>query len=184
VEQAAEQALILRAQAGDRDAFAELAEEYWGRIYRFLCKTLRCAHTAEDLTQDVFLKAWAALKTFQAGTSIRAWLFRIASNRFIDSRRGPRGLPVAILPATLASREPGPVGVALADECQARIDRAVEMLPVDLRSVFLLRVQEGLPFAEIAEMFEITEETARWRLFKARQMLLNDLGDYLDKPNS
>jgi RNA polymerase sigma-70 factor (ECF subfamily) len=180
VEREAEEALIRRAQGGDQDAFAELAEEYWGRIYRWLLKTIRCPHTAEDLTQDVFLKAWSALGSFQAGTSFRAWLFRIAGNRFIDTRRGPRGLPVAILPATLTSREPGPVGVALAGECQARIDRAVELLPVDLRAVFLLRVQEGLPFADIALMFDITEETARWRLFKARQMLLNDLGDYLD----
>jgi RNA polymerase sigma-70 factor (ECF subfamily) len=183
VDATTEHAWIDRAQAGDHAAFAALADAYWGRVCRWLRGMTRCPHTAEDLTQDVFLRAWSSLGTFTPGTSFRAWLFRIAANRFIDVRRGPRGKSARILPAALSGRDPGPVAVILADECQARVRSAIERLPAAFRAVFLLRIQEGLPFADIAVALRVTEETVRWRLFKARQRLLQELGDYLDGPS-
>ncbi len=85
--------LIRRAREGDREAFADLAGCYWGRLHRWLAALTHNAHTAEDLTQDVFLKAWVKLRSFRARTHFRAWLFRIAGNCYLDSRRGPRGAP-------------------------------------------------------------------------------------------
>src|SRR5262249_40714408 len=83
---ATEDAWIEQARAGDRAAFTALVDVYWGRIFRWLRGMTRCSHLAEDLTQDVFLKAWTALASFEPGTSFRAWLFRIAANRFVDTR--------------------------------------------------------------------------------------------------
>jgi RNA polymerase sigma-70 factor (ECF subfamily) len=180
VDAATEHAWIDRAQSGDHAAFASLADAYWGRVCRWLRGMTRCPHTAEDLTQDVFLRAWSALGTFVPGTSFRAWLFRIAANRFIDVKRGPRGKKARMLPTALSGRDPSPVAVLLADECQARVQSAIERLPAAFRAVFLLRIQEGLPFGDIAVALGVTEETVRWRLFKARQRLLEELGDYLD----
>jgi RNA polymerase sigma-70 factor (ECF subfamily) len=173
--------LIERAQQGDREAFAGLVDRYWVPIFRWLHSLCERSHTAEDLTQDVFLKAWSALGTFQPGTSFRAWLFRIARNALIDSQRGPRGKPPAPMPETLASSEPGPVQTLLGQECQTLVQQAVARLPGPLRTAFLLRTREDLSHTEIAEALGITEETARWRLFKARQLLLKELGPYLDE---
>ena len=184
MEKALEDTLVRRAQQGDRPAFMALVEHYWGRLYRWLLGLARCPHAAEDLAQDAFLRAWTMLDTFQAGTSFRAWLFRIGGNRFLDTRRGPRGKPTRPLPASLSQHEPGPVGVVIAQECQAQVEQAIARLPLPLRSAFLLRTQEGMPFAEIAHTLGVTEETVRWRLFKARQQLLRELREYLDGPTS
>ena len=68
---------ILAAQAGDRQAFARLVDAYWDRLFRWLFHLTRDRHRAEDLTQETFLKALAALDSFRAGSNFRAWLFRI-----------------------------------------------------------------------------------------------------------
>ncbi len=171
---------IVKAQGGDRAAFMELTERYWGRVYRWVLSLSRCTHLSEDVTQETFLKAWCNLASFQPGTSFRAWLFRIASNRFLDLRRGVRGKRPEQLPETLVSQEPGPIAVALSNECQTRLNQACELLPTSLRSAFLLRVRDGLEFDDIGRILGVSPETARWRLFKARQFLLNHMGEYLD----
>jgi RNA polymerase sigma-70 factor (ECF subfamily) len=181
VDHTDEQLLIERARAGDRPAFARLVDVYWGRVFRWLRKMSHCAATAEDLTQDVFLRAWRGLGTWEPGTNFRAWLFRIAANRFLDSRRGPRAREPLPLTDTLPSRQSGPVSAVLSDEARSLMVRAVERLPLALRAVFLLRMQEKLPFADIAASLGIREATVRGRLFKARRHLLRDLRDYLDR---
>jgi RNA polymerase sigma-70 factor (ECF subfamily) len=176
-----EQTWLRQAQAGQREAFARLVDAYWPRIHRWLWGLTRNAHAAEDLTQDVFLKAWAKLDTFQAGTHFRAWLFRLACNSFLDSRRGPRGLPVLPLPANAAGRDPDPVATLCSREIQIHLDAALHRLPLKFRAPFLLRMQEELPFEEIGKALGLTKETARWRVFKARKRLLQDLGPLLDR---
>jgi RNA polymerase sigma-70 factor (ECF subfamily) len=176
-----EQSWIHLSQQGDREAFARLVERYWVRIYRWLLGMTRNAHAAEDLTQDAFLKAWGKLATFQAGTHFRAWLFRLAMNCFLDSRRGPRGNQPRSLPAAAAGREPEPVATLLSQETHTLVEAALERLPLPFRAPVLLRLQEELSFQEIGRVLGLTEETARWRVFKARQLLLKDLGPVLDK---
>ncbi len=181
MDQSQEQAWIRQAQAGDAAAFARLVEDYWGRIHRWLFGLTRNAHAAEDLTQDVFLKAWAKLHTFAAGTYFRAWLFRLASNCFLDSRRGPRGIPTQPLPPAAAGRDPDPVATLCTQETQTKVEAALARLPLKFRGPFLLRMQEELSFQEIGRTLGLTEETARWRVFKARQLLLKTLGPVLDR---
>jgi RNA polymerase sigma-70 factor (ECF subfamily) len=142
------------------------------------------SHAAEDLTQDVFLKAWAALPGFQGSGGFRAWLFRIAENSLIDSRRGPRGIPPSPLPETLAARDPGPIATVLGRESQTLVLDACSRLPAKLRSALLLRTQAGLTFEEIAEVLQVSEETVRWRVFKARHLLMNELKAHLDDTGS
>src|SRR2546428_126816 len=75
----------------------------------------------------------------------------------------------------------GPVATLVGRETQARVAAAVARLPQLLRAPFLLRTQEELGYREIAQVLELTEETVRWRVFKARQVLLQELGPYLDR---
>lgn len=166
-----EQVLIRQAQEGNREAFAGLVETYWERLYRWLYHLAHDRHAAEDLAQEAFLKALANMHRFQAGTNFQAWLFRIAYNRFVNHyRRASRAR--APMPAHLVASGPGPVEEAVGREARQNLARAIGRLPHDYRAALLLRAEEGLSFREIAAVLDTTEETARWRVFKARQKLL------------
>lgn len=171
---AQESDLIEQAQAGDRTAFAVLIERYWDRLYRWLYQLTRDAHAAEDLTQETFLKAFAAIKRFQAGTNFRAWLFRIGHNNFVNLHRS-RGASRQPMPVEAPANQDGPVDEVLSREAMQQLARAVGRLPAEFRAAFLLRVEEGMSFKVMAAVLKITEETARWRVFKARQRLLQTL---------
>jgi RNA polymerase sigma-70 factor (ECF subfamily) len=165
---------ITAAKAGDRQAFARLVERYWDRLYRWLCQMTRDPHRAEDLTQETFLKALVGLDTFRPGTNFRAWLFRIAHNNFVNLKRGERK-GVQSLPDAVADDDTPAADAAADREALRMVAAAVAELPPDYRAAILLRADGGLSFKEIATALHTTEETARWRVFKARQKLVKVL---------
>jgi RNA polymerase sigma-70 factor (ECF subfamily) len=181
----AEEAHLIRdAQKGDRASFAVLIDRYWDRLYRWLYHLTRDRHAAEDLTQETFLRALAAVKSFRPGTNFRAWLFRIGHNNFVNQKRAERRTK-----HQLAEDAPAPdTGTAehTAENREALevVARAVADLPPDFRAALLLRVDEGLSFREVAKVLGTTEETARWRVFKARQKLMKVLSPELLPPGA
>jgi RNA polymerase sigma-70 factor (ECF subfamily) len=177
-----EDRLLRSAQKGDRNAFAALVEHYWDRLFRWLYHLTHDRHAAEDLTQETFLRAFGALNRFQAGTNFGAWLFRIGHNALANQRRATRRREP--LPAEFPGREIDPVDEALSREAMQELARAVGKIPDEFRGAFLLRVEEGLSFREIADVLGLTEETARWRVFKARQRLLTLLAAHLEREKS
>jgi RNA polymerase sigma-70 factor (ECF subfamily) len=180
VQPGEEQLLIASAQKGDRQAFAVLIERYWDRLYRWLFHLTHHRQTAEDLAQEAFLKAFANLARFRADSNFHAWLFRIAYNSFVNQWRGEIRARQAF-PQHLRAPERGPVDQLLSRETLQLLARAVGRLPADYRAAFLLRVEEGLSFHEIGAVLNIKEETARWRVFKARQKLMRVLAPELDR---
>ena len=166
-----EERLIRAAQKGDRPAFAALVEGYWDRLYRWLYHLAHDRHTAEDLAQETFLKAFAGLHRFRAGTNFAAWLFRIAHNNFANQRRATARAREP-LPEDAAADDAGPAEEAESREALEGLARALGRLPPEFRAALLLRAEQGLSFRQIAEALDLTEETARWRVFKARQKLL------------
>jgi RNA polymerase sigma-70 factor, ECF subfamily len=176
-----ESEMICGAQAGDRSAFAGLVDRYWDRLHRWLYHLTRDGHAAEDLTQETFLKAFAGLNTFRPGSNFRAWLFRIAHNNFVNLYRA-RGNGKGALPTEVATADESPVDTVLSREAFQQLGKAVGKLPPDFRSAFLLRAEEGLSFRQVADVLGITEQTARWRVFKARQKLMQVLSPELFPP--
>jgi RNA polymerase sigma-70 factor (ECF subfamily) len=175
---------IRAAQAGDRSAFAQLVDRYWDRLYRWLYHLTRDRHAAEDLTQETFLRALAAVKTFRPGSNFRAWVFRIGHNNFVNQKRAERRTKQA-LPEDAAAPGVNTVETnAETREVLEVVQRAVADLPSDFRAALQLRVDEGLSFREVAQILNITEETARWRVFKARQKLMKVLSPDLLPPDS
>lgn len=175
-----EHVLVDAAQKGDREAFAILVERYWDRLYRWLYHLTHDGHAAEDVVQETFLKAFAGLRLFRAGSNFRAWLFRIGHNCFVNQRRG-RTRKNQPYPDNLADADEGPVERALNREALQMLAQAVGQLPSEYRAAFLLRAEEGMSFRQIADVLDLTEETARWRVFKARQKLLTVLAPQLDR---
>jgi RNA polymerase sigma-70 factor (ECF subfamily) len=173
--------LIRAAQRGERASFAILVERYWDRLFRWLYHLTHDAHTAEDLTQETFLKAFAAIQRFKAGTNFRAWLFRIGHNNFVNLHRS-RSHSRQPMPPDLPARHEGPVDETLSREALEHLAKAVNQLPTEFRAAFLLRVEEEMSFKQLAAVLRITEETARWRVFKARQKLLQCMAPELFPP--
>jgi RNA polymerase sigma-70 factor, ECF subfamily len=172
MNQPEETTLVRRAQAGDQEAFMTLIERYRRLVYRLLLASTNNAHAAEDLAQDVILKAWTNLKSFQPGTCFRAWLTRIARNTFLNSQRKKcAGVGRDGVMRTLATREPGPVAVLLARETLSLVEAAEAKLPATTRAAFCLRMQEDLPFKEVGQALSLTAATARWHVFQARRLL-------------
>jgi RNA polymerase sigma-70 factor (ECF subfamily) len=175
-----EHLLIHSAQQGDRQAFAVLVERYWDRLYRWLYHLTHHREAAEDLAQEALLKAYAHLDRFRPGSNFRAWLFRIAYNSFVNQWRAADRARQAVA-CRLPALEEGPVEQILTREALQMLARAVGRLPADFRAAFLLRAEEELSFREIAAVLGIKEETARWRVFKARQKLMKLLAPQLDR---
>ena len=171
---------IIAAQKGDRASYARVVNAYWERLYRWLFRMTHDRHKAEDLTQETFLKALAAIGSFRAGSNFRAWLFRIAHNNFVNLKRGEKRATQSLPDEPMqADGAPGPPTTASDRETLALVAKAVAELPPDFRSALLLRAEEGLSFREVALILNITEETARWRVFKARQKLVKVLAPEL-----
>jgi len=173
---------IAAARAGDRDAFARLVDKYWDRLYRWLFHLTRDRHQAEDLAQETFLKVLAALDSFRPGSNFRAWLFRIGHNNFVNLKRATRRTSHPLPDDAAGPEVAGPEDTAADREAVAAVAKAVAELPPDFRAALMLRADEGLSFKEVAAILHTTEETARWRVFKARQKLMKVLAPELLPP--
>lgn len=164
--------LIVYAQAGQQSAQAELIRRYWDRLFGWLYQLTNDRHQAEDLTQETFMKALAALPKLRPDSNFRAWLYRIAHNNFVNLKRSNRRANQSLPEETPERDHPGVEAQAEDREMLTLVSRAIQELSWDFRMALLLRAEEGLSFREIAQIQNTTEETARWRVFKARQKLL------------
>lgn len=154
---------------GDRTAQRELYETYYGQLMSVCQRYVSNDHEAMDLLHESFIKIFANVKKYQPGTSLLAWMRRIAVNTAIDHyRKAVRRRTEDIDQAYhLSSNEPDVISQYTAQEILA----AVRQLPPTYRAIFNLYVVEGYSHREIAERFGITESTSRSNLVKARVKL-------------
>lgn len=174
---AEEAALARRAQAGDQAAFATLVQRYSGAVFNQAYRMLNDAHEAEDAVQEVFLRAYRRLDTYDPERRFVTWLLSIGSNFCIDRLRRRRGawLTLDDVAFWLTSGEPGPEASALRDERRAAVQRALQRLPDTYRGVTVLRYWHDLSYLEIAEALGLTEATVKTRLHRARKLMAEAL---------
>ena len=158
---AAELALVQRAKAGDRAAFAELAEGHGPRLLRFLQTMTGCDHTALDLRQDTLQRAFTKLPQLQDPAKFGSWLLSIACNRCRNHLRSEvqRAHAGDDALATVAEGRRSALSSLVRREDAVRLALAIDRLPILLREAFVLFAVEGLPYAEIAAATEVTEGT-------------------------
>jgi RNA polymerase sigma-70 factor (ECF subfamily) len=173
-DRARERELVLSAQRGSREAFAELVRAYQRRAYAVARAIVLDHHDAEDAVQDGFLHAYRALARFRPGEPFGAWLHRIVANAALDLQRRRKVRAAGTLPETVALpfRDP-----AESDELRRRLSAALQRLTERQRAVIVLHDVEGFRHAEIGEMLDIPEGTARSDLHHARATLRRLLSD-------
>lgn len=164
-----------RAQSGDRAAYSALVARYWKPVYGWLAGLCGDDHLAEDLTQDTFVRAWQALPRLTSAEAFRVWLFRIARNEWLTGNRRRVPEPAIPNPEELTGADRGPVAEAMEREAEVALRAAIRRLAEPYRDAYLLWTHERMPYSAIALVFDITEETARWRVCEARRRLATEL---------
>jgi RNA polymerase sigma-70 factor, ECF subfamily len=179
--------LVAWSKAGDLEAFGELVRRYQKPVFRIVLRMVRSPDDADDLTQDTFVRAHRGLKTFKDEYDFHPWLYRIAVNQainFLNKRKRQAAADLDEVPEgdIRAGPEPeSPLQSASRQELLTRLESALDKLPEEQRTVFLLRVQEGLSYEEIAETMDTPKGTVMSRLARARMALRKHLGVPVDR---
>ena len=185
----ADETLVALAAAGDREAFGTLVQRHQRPLIGFLFRMTGNRDAAADLAQDVFIKVYQSLGSFDPTYRFTTWLYRIASNWAIDHlrRRQPRTCPIGPAgdddqppPPEVAGTDPSPDDVLRLRELEARLEDAIEGLPPAYRQLILLRHRQHLRYDEIARATRLPIGTVKNRIFRAREMLRTKLSDLLD----
>jgi len=178
--------LVKRAQAGDRAAFDDLVRRYRARIYALTLHLTGSRSEADDITQDVFTRAYQQLHTFAGRSEFFTWLYRIAVNRSLNARRDTArrrtsGLDDPRVQAAVAVDAYGdPRRAAELRQTYARLVTALDRLSPTLRSTVVLVSLQGLSHDEAAAVLGCPAGTVAWRIHEARNQLRSSLEGVVD----
>jgi RNA polymerase sigma-70 factor (ECF subfamily) len=176
-EAATATALVAAAKAGDARAFEALVSRYRKRIFALALHITRSASEADDIAQDVFLKAYRALPEFEGRSQFFTWVYRMTVNRSLNVRRdrARRGENVLDDPrlelAVAVDARSNPGREAELRQTYARLLRALDALPIDMRTSVILVSLQGLSHGEVAVIQKVSEGTIAWRMHEARRRL-------------
>jgi RNA polymerase sigma-70 factor (ECF subfamily) len=173
VEATSEETLVSRAARGDEQAFAVLVNRYRSMLYSMAYKLLRDPGRAEDMAQETFIKAYAALPGFRGQSKLSSWLYRICYNTCISELRKRK--PEVELEEAMGVETSGPVEEFRTRDIQAVIQDEVSKLPDDYRAALTLYHFNGLSYEEIAQMTRKPMGTVKAHIHRARAVLKNRL---------
>jgi len=186
-----DQALVLAAQSGDREAFRGLYEVYHRRAFAVALGVVKNPEDATDIVQEAFVKVHKHLASFQGTSSFYTWLYRIVMNLAIDHIRRSKKSRQVDYQDGVAREEDDATGLSpsigtanprkavLQRELSDAIQAALDELPEYHRAVIVLREIEGLSYEEMSEALEVPKGTIMSRLFHARRKMQQALSPYL-----
>jgi RNA polymerase sigma factor (sigma-70 family) len=173
--------LIEQCLAGDQIAWEQVVRQNWRKVFNVAYKFVGKHDEAEDLTQDIFLKIFRALSTFDRRANFQTWIISISRNLCIDHYRSVRKERQTIArdidssdlqPAT---SDRGPYQMAEHQDLRAQLRQALETLPVTLRTAVVLRDLQELSYQEIADRLGLPEGTVKSRINRGRIELAHQL---------
>lgn len=179
--------LVERAQGGDQRAFKELFDKYRQPLYYHILKMVHRDDVIEDLQQEIFLKAFDNIHSYNSGFAFSTWLYRITTNHTIDFLRKKR-LKTSSIDDPIKTKD-GEMRVDIEDEDassddlvmqtqrQLVIRQALDSLPEKYRMVIQYRHMEELSYQEIAELMDLPLGTVKAHIFRARELLYKYLKD-------
>jgi RNA polymerase sigma-70 factor (ECF subfamily) len=181
--------LVKRARSGESQAFAEIVQENRRKIFYLAYDLTGSPQDAEDLSQEVFLKAFRAMKTFKGESSIGSWLYRITLNTFLDRKRKlsfqaereQQPLQEGMKIASPVESE-NPENYAQSQQIKKHIEAALTQLSPRERAVFVMRHYQDMPGKEVGKLLNISEGTVKSLLFRAVKKLQKQLSIYRDIP--
>ncbi len=189
----ADAVLVLRCQEDDCEAFDEIVARYKDGIYNYIWRMISNREDAEDLTQEVFVRAFVAIKSFRRESKLRTWLYKIATNLCVDKyRRAGLGKQIVIplergrhdaegcKPFDLPDNTHDPQRVYERAALQAEVQKALSRLPEKLRAAIVLYDLEGMSYQEIAGALGCPVGTVKSRIFNARMRLRDLLKPYVE----
>jgi len=166
----AQQEVVRRAQSGDKAAFEQLYRENLRRVFALCLRLCGDASLAEEIAQDVFVRAWQKLDTFRGESAFSSWLHTLTVNVALTERRSRRRRTSRIV----ATEDPTVFeqpGDSERPEAGMDLERAMETLPPGARAVFVLHDVEGYRHHEIAQLTGVATGTSKAQLHRARRLL-------------
>ncbi|MBF0220517.1 MAG: RNA polymerase sigma factor RpoE [Gammaproteobacteria bacterium] len=172
--------LAQRTQQGDRAAFDLLVRKYQNRLLSVISQYVRDSGDMHDVAQESFICAYRAIGQFRGDSAFYSWLYRIAVNtakNWLKARAcRPPGSDIDISDATDFGLAPlvnsdTPERLLQSEEIEAQIGQALARMPEELRTTILMREVEGMSYQEIAAAIDIPVGTVRSRIFRAREMI-------------
>lgn len=149
-----ESQLLTRARQGDKEAFGDLYELHLEELYRYIYYRVSLKEDAEDMTEQVFLKAWESLSAYRGDASFKSWLYRIARNAIVDHYRTRKYNAPLDDNSALADKKAQPEELALAQDRATRLIEALSGLSTLHQDIIVLRFINGRSTNEIAEILE------------------------------
>jgi RNA polymerase sigma-70 factor (ECF subfamily) len=175
---------------GGVEAFSKLVDDYQHRVHGFVRRMVPSSEDAEDITQEVFIRAFQNYERFDARASVRTWLFRIAYNLCVDrSRKAGRTVQQVSMNMSpeiadeyeVADTRWQPDTILEDTEMYSRVEQAIGRMSEKLRSVLILHDKEDLSYEEISESLGIPIGTVKSRLFLARNQLQQAVRDLVEE---
>lgn len=187
-----DRALITAIQGGNQKAIEQFINTYKARIYNTVLGMVHNAEDAEELAQDVFIKALETLENFKGDAKLSTWLYRIAVNKSLDHiKKGQRKKRFAFLVSINKDSEDNPApslphfihpGWQLENkELGAQLFKAINQLADKQKTALTLNKIEGLSYEQTAEVMEVTVSSVESLIFRARKNLKQILSNYLEK---
>jgi RNA polymerase sigma-70 factor, ECF subfamily len=173
--------LIQRCLQGDQVAWEQVVRQYWRKVFNVAYKFVGKHDEAEDLTQDIFLKIFKSLDTFDRRANFQTWLISVSRNLCIDHYRSVRkeretiDRDVDTVELAPAAPEPGPIAALEQRDRVVLLRQALKALPETLRTAVLLRDIQELSYQEIADRLRLPEGTVKSRINRGRSELARQI---------
>lgn len=187
-----EKILISKAKEGDKKAFEEIISLYEKKVFSTIYYMVKNENEVEDIAQEVFVKIYRNLKNFKEESSLYTWIYRITINVCIDELKKKKNVVYidekietadGEMEMQLEDTAKGPEHLAEDEELKRKITNCIRKLPIDQRTMIILRDIKGFTYMEIAEMTKINLGTVKSKINRARtalKQILEEDGTFLE----